>query len=183
LATEDSLQRVRVTPILVGVTIAVCVVAATAVWFYWSPRLAAKRLHDAARAGDVEALNQLVDFPLLREQLKADLKTSLLESVSKKDDGFGKALAAGLGVLMIDGLVDQIVSPSGIAALVRYGSADSARTQPEPRLSTKMRYRDASTFLLTMRDLDRPANDAITFVFRRSGMSWRLVRLEIPTLR
>jgi len=48
-----------------------------AAWIYLSPRLAAKHLQDAARTGDVAALNELVDFPLVREQLKADLKAGL----------------------------------------------------------------------------------------------------------
>src|SRR5689334_15484048 len=156
-------------------------VAGLAAWFYLSPRLAARHLQDAARAGDVEALSELVDFPLVREQLKADLKASLLESTSKRDSAnpFGTALAAGLGGLLVDGLVNQFVSPSGIAALVRYGSTDSTHRQREPQLSTHMRYRDASTFAVTVRDAERPLSDTVTLVFRRSGISWRLARLEM----
>jgi len=157
-------------------------VAGLAAWVYLSPRLAAKHLRDAARTGDVEALNEVVDFPLVRENLKADLKASLLESTSKRDskNTFGMALAAGLCGLMVDGLVNQFVSPSGIAALVRYGSTDSTRAQPEPQLVTTMRYRDASTFAVTVRNIERPPSDTLTLVFRRSGISWRLARLEIP---
>ena len=157
-------------------------VAGLAAWFYLSPRLAAKHLQDAARTGDVETLNQLVDFPLVREQLKADLKANLLESTSKRDNtnAFGTALAAGLGGLMVDGLVNQFVSPSGIATLVRYGSTDSTHAQREPQLVTTMRYRDASTFAVTVRNVERPPSDTLTLVFRRSGISWRLARLEIP---
>src|SRR5216110_3409768 len=59
-------------------------VAGLAAWVYLSPRLAAKHLRDAARTGDVEALNEVVDFPLVRENLKADLKASLLESTSAR---------------------------------------------------------------------------------------------------
>jgi Protein of unknown function (DUF2939) len=55
-------------------------IAGLAAWVYVSPRLAAKHLQDAARSGDVAALDELVDFPLVREQLKADLKAGLLES-------------------------------------------------------------------------------------------------------
>jgi hypothetical protein len=160
-------------------------IAGLAAWVYFSPRLAAKHLRDAARTGDVEALNQLVDFPLVREQLKADLKAGLLESTAKRDSAnpFATALAAGLGGLMVDGLVNQFVSPSGIAALVRYGSTDSTRRQKEPQLVTQMRYRDASTFAVTVRDADRPPSDTVTLVFRRSGFSWRLARLEIPRVK
>ncbi len=160
-------------------------VAALAAWLYVSPRLAVKHLRDAARTGDVEALNQLVDFPLVRENLKADLKASLLESTSQRDNAnaLGTALGAGLGGLMVDGLVNQFVSPSGIAALVRYGSIDSTRIQREPPLVTTMRYRDASTFAVTVRNLERPVSDTLALILRRSGISWRLVRVEIPKVR
>jgi hypothetical protein len=160
-------------------------IAGLAAWVYLSPRLAAKHLQDAARTGDVAALDELVDFPLVREQLKADLKAGLLESSAKRDSAnpFATALAAGLGGLMVDGLVNQFVSPSGIAALVRYGSVDSTRRQQEPQLVTRMGYRDASTFAVTVRNAERPPRDTVTLVFRRSWLSWRVVRLEIPRVK
>jgi Protein of unknown function (DUF2939) len=160
-------------------------VAGLTAWVYLSPRLAAKHLQDAARTGDVAALNELVDFPLVREQLKADLKVGLLESSAKRDSAnpFATALTAGLGGVMVDGLVDHFVSPSGIAALVRYGSTDSTHRKQEPQLLTRMGYRDASTFAVTVRNADRPARDTVTLVFRRAGLSWRVVRLEIPRIK
>jgi hypothetical protein len=62
-------------------------VLVTAVWAYWSPRAATRDLLNAAQAGDVEELQRLVDFPLVREQLKADLKTSLLQSKDTSESG------------------------------------------------------------------------------------------------
>ena len=99
-------------------------------WVYWSPRAAARQLRDAAETGDVEQLQRLVDFPLVQEQPKAHLKVSLLRSTldTTGSSGFGAALATGLGSTMIDGFVNQFASPSGISALVRYGSIDSCRT-------------------------------------------------------
>jgi len=91
-------------------------VACIAAWFYWSPRAAARDLRKAAMTGDVEDLRRLVDFPLVQEQFKADLKANMLRMIdTSQNSGFAGALAAGLGGLMVDGLVTQVVSPSGIA--------------------------------------------------------------------
>jgi hypothetical protein len=166
--------------------LAVCIVGAilAGAWFYWSPRAAARDLRDAAQSGDVEELQRLVDFPLVQEQLKADLKTSLLRSADTTGgDELGSSLATGFGGMIIDGLVNQVVSPSGIAALVRYGSVDSsskARRGGSPAMDARLRYRDLSTFVITARHPDNPPSDTVNFVMRRRGLSWRLVRVILP---
>jgi hypothetical protein len=154
-------------------------------WVYWSPRVAARDLRNAAQTGDVEELHRLVDFPIVREHLKADLKVSMMRSIDTTDQsGLGSALGTGFGGMMIDGLVNQVVSPSGIAALVRHGSVDTASTtsRPAPSMDIRMGYRDLNTFVITTRDLDNPPSDTVNFILRRRGLTWRLVRVAIPQL-
>jgi hypothetical protein len=155
--------------------------AAALAWAYLSPRLAAKRFRDAARARDVAALNEVVDFPAVREHLKADLNASLAERAARtdSDNPLGTALEVGGGALMVDGLVERFVSPRGIAALARYGTADSSAVHVEV---LAMGYRDPSSFAVTVGNNQRGTDDRVTFVFHRSGLSWRLARLEIPGL-
>jgi hypothetical protein len=159
---------------------------AVGAWFYWSPRAAARDLRQAAMSGDVEELQRLVDFPLVREQMKADLKANLMRSVdtSRGEGGLASALVTGFGGMMVDGLVNQIVSPSGIAALVRYGKTDSSKnaTRHSSELVTRMRYGGLSTFIITARNPESPPADTINFVLRRRGLSWQLVRVGMPRL-
>ncbi len=135
--------------------------------------------------GDVEELRRLVDFPLVQEQLKADLKANMMRSIdTSQSSGLAGALATGFGGMMVDGLVTQVVSPRGIAALVRYGRVDSstrAGTGP-PELATRMRYEGLNTFVITARNPQSPPADTITFVLRRRGMSWQLTRVGVPSL-
>ena len=158
---------------------------AVGAWFYWSPRAAARDLRQAAMTGDVEDLQRLVDFPLVREQMKADLKGNLMRSAeTSQGGGLASALVTGFGGMMVDGLVNQIVSPSGIAALVRYGKTDSSKsaTGRSPELVTRMRYEGLSTFVLTARNPESPPADTINFVLRRRGLSWQLVHVGMPRL-
>ena len=159
---------------------------AAGAWFYWSPRAAARDLREAATKGDVEELQRLVDFPLVQEQMKADLKASMMHSIDTTDSsGLAGALVAGLGGMMVDGMVNQMVSPSGIAALVRYGRADSSGSSSteESELETSMRHEGLSTFVVTARNPQSSPADTVRFVFRRRGMSWQLTRIGMPSLR
>jgi hypothetical protein len=74
-----------------------------------------------------------------------------------------------------------LVSPSGIIRLARYGSVDPSASSVQVEL-LGMGYRDLSDFGVTMGNARRRAQDMVTFVFHRSGFSWRLARLEIPSL-
>lgn len=153
-------------------------------WFYWSPRAAARDLRNAASSGDVEELQRLVDFPLVQEQLKADLKASLLGSIDTTRSTGGGALAAGLSSMMIDGLVNQVVSPSGIAAIVRSGrvnGAGTARVDGEDPVM-RLHYEGLNAVVVTARNPHSPPADTVSFVLRRRWLSWQLVRIMIPRL-
>jgi hypothetical protein len=170
------MKKILVVVLLVGILIGA--------WFYWSPRLAARNLRDAAQSGDVEELQRLVDFPTVREHLKADLKTSMMRSMDTADQSGLGSLGTAFGGMMMDGLVNEVVSPSGISALVRHGSVDTASTSSPraPATDIRMGYRDLNTFVITSRDLDNPPSDTVNFVLKRRGLSWRLVRVVIPQL-
>jgi hypothetical protein len=153
-------------------------------WFYWSPRLAARDLRNAAQTGDVEDLQRLVDFPTVREHLKADWKVGMMRSMDTTDQSGLGSFGMAFGGMMMERFVNDIVSPSGIAALVRHGSVDTTSTASPSASSTEIRmgYRDLNTFVITTRDLDNPPSDTVNFVLKRRGLSWRLVRVAMPQL-
>src|ERR1051326_1637527 len=62
-----------------AVFLVVFLIVACAAWAYVSPRLAAKRFRDAVVAGDANGLTAIVDFPALREHLKADLRAAVTQ--------------------------------------------------------------------------------------------------------
>jgi hypothetical protein len=85
--------------------------------------------------------------------------------------------------MMIDGIVDQAVSPGGITALVRFGGLDRPRAEEQTsEMVTRMRYEGPSTFVVTARNRRGSPGDTISFVMGRRGRSWRLVRVMVPRL-
>src|SRR5690606_712173 len=101
-------------------------VGAFLVAFFASPVVAVRSLINAARTGDEARLERLVDFPAVRDDLKAQLNTQLARRLRAdrdlRDDplsGLGLVLAPSL----VSGVVDAFVTPQAIAAMVQTAEA------------------------------------------------------------
>lgn len=118
-----SRQRARL-PIAVLGTLLVLVVSAVGGWTYASPYLFARSLKAAALNGDRAKLEEMVDFPRVREGIKGDLKLIMSEAMQAEagksgadDNPLGAAFAefaVGLLGMATDSVVDQLVSPAGL---------------------------------------------------------------------
>lgn len=154
----------------------------SAVWFWASPSLAMKGLRDAALAGDKQELSDRVDFPSVRESLKSQVRVYAMAEMAKEKDN----PMAGLGIMMmgpmIDNMIDGLVSPSGMKALVENGKlqkpdeAAGGNAQGEADWIVK---RDG---ISGFRAVPKTASGdkAPTLIFKRDGLSWRLIDIEIP---
>ena len=97
------------------------VVAMLLIFYGISPFFAAQSLGKALQSGDRDRLEQMIDFPSVRQNLKEDLRarmTASLQAESKKN-----ALAAGLGMLIgptiVDRAVDNLITPAMISTAIR----------------------------------------------------------------
>lgn len=154
-----------------------------------SPYMAAHALQTAAKKGDRDKLEQLVDFPAVRDSLKSQLMTAL--SASMKDDPEMRDNPfAALGMLMVPAIVnnaiDLYVTPDGIAAMTQ-GRKPGEEGASEPvaapaegaKVKTSMGYSDLDTFRARF---SAEGQQPLTMVMRRRGLfEWRLKRIELPT--
>ncbi|HEX8359973.1 MAG TPA: DUF2939 domain-containing protein, partial [Longimicrobium sp.] len=60
---------------------AVIVVCAVAVWLFFTPHLAVRRLQQAAESGDRQALERMVDFPAVRASVKDEVRDAVREEI------------------------------------------------------------------------------------------------------
>ncbi|MBP7704490.1 MAG: DUF2939 domain-containing protein [Caulobacter sp.] len=177
--------------LLIGLAVAVAVLVAGL--YAASPFWAMNRLRAAIEAGDRDRLEELVDFPSVRENLKADLNAAMMARIRNAPDLRDNPFA-GLGMVLVpaivDRLVDAMITPAGLAQLSegesptpggqRSESAKAPESKPaerkeEPKLAYG--YRDLNRFQV-VQTVDR---GELTWVFRRRGLfSWQLVRLELP---
>jgi hypothetical protein len=161
-----------------AVAAALIIIASSALWYFESPAWTLKGMNDAAQSHDADALNAYIDYPALRESLKAELTARMMAEAQQDKSGFG-ALGAAFGSAMMGPMIDGLVSPSGMrAALLASKQADappaaaSALHVPEKPVIVR---RNFSEFLVTAKDQPNSG-----LVFERHGLSWMLSGVELP---
>jgi hypothetical protein len=161
-------RRSRVVPLF---ALALCVAAA---WLYFSPYVAYRKITRAADRGDVEALNDVVDFPALRTSFKDNVKTAVAREISANRDNPLAAMGGTLAGMLTAPLVDAAVSPAGIAALTR--GHDPREDGDEDRgndLERDRRWEGMNRFAVRYLDPET-GGEQIALILRRDGLSWKL---------
>ena len=148
-------------------------------WFWASPYYATYQLQDAVRQGDAARLASYVDFPAVRESLKAQLKAMALDETSSNLEALGGLVGSLLGAALIDSVVDTLITADGLALLIRSGHLESTDTSTEESNiidNWTVTHRDLSHFELR----NTTATDPTILIFERIGLDWKLVRVQIP---
>lgn len=163
---------------IAAVVVAVIVIASGTLWYFESPLWTLKGMKDAARSNDADALNAYIDYPALRESLKAELTARMrTEAQIDKSDlgGFGRAL----GAVTLGPLIHILVSPAGMRTILLatnqedMGPASSALHVPKEPVIVR---RSFSEFTVTTKDQPNSG-----LVFKRHGLSWMLSGVELPS--
>ncbi|ALS64627.1 DUF2939 domain-containing protein [Pandoraea apista] len=87
------------------------------------------RARDAANARDATALSAYVDYPAVRESLKTNLHDELSRQMDKQRGNAFGALALALGGWVSDRVVEALLTPEAVAAMLR---GDSTGLPPAP---------------------------------------------------
>jgi hypothetical protein len=180
------MNRTRI--LTAGAVGALLVVAATS---FASPWWTLHSLRSAVDRRDTDAVAAQVDFPALRDSVKSQLLGSIARDAGTNAfAAIGQAFARAVA----DPLVDAIVSPAGVAAMVEHGKVSIAKPTrdagtpdaepprdkppqhkpPQHKPHYALHYRGWRHFAVT-------AEDGGSFVFRRAGLwSWKLAGIELP---
>jgi hypothetical protein len=157
--------------------------------FYFSPNLIVYKMQKAAESKDADTLSSYVDFPSVRESLKANYYGQLESELAKSKRGSSfNAFATSLAATLIDPMVDGLATPESLATLLRGEIPETAQHEdksksqaaykgPKPESSTA--YKGFNRFILLIKKKDS-AEKPIEFVFKRDGLiSWKLSGLRI----
>ncbi|MDR3398986.1 MAG: DUF2939 domain-containing protein [Pandoraea sp.] len=87
------------------------------------------RARDAANARDATALSSYVDYPAVRESLKTNLHDELARQMDKQRGNAFGALALAFGGWVSDRVVEALLTPEAVAAMLR---GDSTGLPPAP---------------------------------------------------
>lgn len=171
--------------LLIGFTILLI-----ACWIYASPYLAVRGMKETVKSGDAVALADYVNFSALKESLKAGFTAQVMSSMEEIKDNPFAAFGAAIANLLINPMIETLVSPEGLAAMMNGKKPDLAIQQKEKIQNThpgaeemepfvEMGYENFNRFIVKASDkVDTTQN--ITMVFLRDGLSWKLSAIRFP---
>ncbi|MDR2019049.1 MAG: DUF2939 domain-containing protein [Syntrophobacterales bacterium] len=157
--------------------------------FYFTPHLAIHNMKRAIEVKDFDTFSGYIDYPALRENLKASINTLLIDKATKTGDrnplGF---LGTAFASVMVGPMVDIFITPENLAVLMkgekpdlgnhRRGSLkrpEKSRKDMGPDIS--MSYKSFNRFTMRIREKETD-DDGVEFIFRRDGIvSWKLSRI------
>ena len=156
-------------------------------WYAASPYIALHQMRSAAESKDAATLSEHIDFPAVKESLKASFSAAMMAEVtqSSQDDPFAGAGAA-LAIAMVGPMVDALVTPQAIAMLMqgekpeleRYDVQVASTPRQEPAVSYG--YTGLNTFKVDVSDKSDP-NAKIGLRLKRHGLfSWKLTSVDMP---
>ncbi|MDR7134484.1 hypothetical protein J2X06_001668 [Lysobacter niastensis] len=161
-------------------------------WLAAGPFMTVNAIREAIQAEDTAALSEHIDFPVLRQNLRAQVEDHLARRAGPDmQNNPWAAIALGLANSAIGGTVDALATPAGIGAVLQgrvllhrlSGSGidrnDSlAHTAPpDPLRDARYRFESPSRFTATVHSGD---GDPVVFVLHRRGLRWKLDDIRLP---
>jgi hypothetical protein len=166
---------------VVGLPVAAGLLAA----LYFSPHITLYNLRVAAEAGDAIGISDRVDFPAVRESLKASLTANITKNAAKDLEGNPLAgLGAMLAGAMASTMIEQLVTPEAIARMVLEGKARKAEGDETESFSTKpgeklvKRYVGFDRFEARV-ELDNGERSVTTTLRRENMFFWKIKHIDI----
>ena len=166
-------------------------------WIAAGPYMTIRAIQQAVQTQDAGELAEQVDFASVRASLKAQLVDEMIRQAGPdvQTNPFG-AIALTMATGVVNGLVDGMVNPGGLSAMMQghrlwknskesferppldaNGDALPATPPSKPLDNAKMRYESASRFTATIRD---DQGKPVVFVLKRDGLRWRLADIRLP---
>ena len=156
-------------------------------WYAVSPYITLHQMRSAAESKDAEELSEHIDFPAVKESLKASFSAKMMsEAANSPNDNPFAGAGAALAIAMIGPMIDALVTPQAIAMMMQGEKPPPQQAQvpaastpnKEPNVSSG--YTGINTFDVDVSDKDDPTAK-IGLRFKRHGLfSWKLTSIEMP---
>jgi Protein of unknown function (DUF2939) len=160
---------------------AALIMASGALWYFESPVWTLRQMKAAADANDSDALSSHIDYPALREDLKAEIRGQMMAEANKDKSVFGR-LGLAIGTELTAPVIDRLVTPAGVRAALT-AKHDQALIQAAALPALALRVPDDpvivrrgfSEFLVASKHQPKSG-----LVFKRHGLSWKLSGVDLP---
>ena len=159
--------------------------SAVAMLYATSPYLALKSLQSAIKDGDRNKLENRIDFPAVRQNLKDDVKAMMAPELPQEseDDDLGAGMEVFAMVFassIVDGMLDSYVTPSGISKLIKEGQLEENEEGSDAKEENEDMPDLTYAFFQSPTKFKATLGNDLTLILKLDGVSWKLVRLIIP---
>jgi type II secretion system protein G len=172
--------------LFIGIVLAVLAFS-MGVWIYFLPHRTISRIKSAIERSDADALSHDIDFPMLRSNLKDQLHYLMTtQAVGEMKNSPFYALGVMLGGTLVNNVVDAYVTPYGLSRLLtqKFEPVSEKRAQPDKQTvdrvfaSASYGYDSPSRFSVILK---AETGERMTLLLTRSGLSWRLTDILLPS--
>lgn len=167
----------RKVKVVLGLGVAVALIGA-----FLSPHFAVYRMRQAALAKDADTVSGYVDYPALKESLKAGFNARMMRAMQEQSNNPFAGLGMLLGAGLVNTMVDNMVTPQGLAAMMQ-GSSPRTPADEVPKgdgSKTSMNYVGMDKFVVTV-EPSSGNGKPIKLIYLRHGLfSWKLSGVDLP---
>jgi len=162
---------------LLAAIVALLLLVGFTAYAYFTPQLTLKKIQAAAVASNTTELVQHIDFPAIRESLKAQIKARIDQGAHGSANPFA-ALGSALAGALAEPAIDALVTPENLANLLS-GEGFGGTQGPRIRLQgddLDMGYEGLHTFVVS-----GDSGTGFRLVMEREGvLSWKLTDVQLP---
>jgi hypothetical protein len=149
------------------------------------PYLTLYWIDHALLTDDKHAFESLVDWPSVRQGLKADVKLALIEAAQNQvgKDSFAGVFGAALTALLVPTLVDSAVEEWVTPEKVLNSEVVVKHRQEQKSFADFVTYAfftSPTEFRVDLKDPKDADSPAITALMRLTGFRWRVVAIKLP---
>ncbi|WP_343682788.1 DUF2939 domain-containing protein [Acinetobacter baylyi] len=163
-------------------------------YLFASPYIAIHQIKEAVQKGDSEKLANYIDFPSVRQSFKDQLNAQMVKEMANQknnNDEFA-ALGAMLASVMVEKMVDAIVTPQGITLMLQGKDLKQSgliQDTPAPQqevsstnenIDYSLSYQSFNRVNMILENKDRPEKGKATVKMERDGLSWKIKAFEVP---
>lgn len=177
------LMRMKIVILLI-----IVLTLSTGVAFYFTPHVVVYTMRKAAERGDANKLSAYIDYPALRESLKATCNDMIAHKTDTGDDeGLVKVFGRVFAPALVSPMIDALVKPEGLAMLMKGKKPHSRNSQrrkaessqEEDATELSMSYESFNRFVVAIRQKGS-FDDPIELMYIRHGIaSWKLSAVRL----
>jgi Protein of unknown function (DUF2939) len=156
---------------------------------YASPYLTLYQMYQSVERKDIQGIASHVDFPALRTSVKTNMQEIVTKETSGQQNPLLNILGSVVNGFVLDPVVDTVVTPEGVAALLEGQRLQLGGNDKEAQFSEKAanvdvqaEYESFNQFAVSVKPKGEDTTP-VTLLLSRDGLSWKVSGVRLPEIK